>query len=150
MVVLQSIKVNNENICWNDLKISKAVTPEDSLATLNEEFLTFGKELADTARIIMRNKFGGISFDSITRFFPLPENLVLPYANNNVTIEFNALETSRHFMVRYQYMLEGYDKEWSPVTDNTIATFGNIFEGTYTFKLKACSPDGVWSDPVTK
>jgi class 3 adenylate cyclase len=52
-------------------------------------------------------------------------------------------------MVRYQYMLEGYDKEWSPITDKTSATFGNMNEGTYTFKLKARSPEGVWSKPVT-
>lgn len=28
-------------------------------------------------------------------------------------------------------------------------SFGNIYEGTYTFKLKARSPFGVWSEPVT-
>ena len=39
-------------------------------------------------------------------------------------------------------MLEGYDKEWSPVLKKTSSTFGNISEGTYTFKLKAQSPFG--------
>jgi class 3 adenylate cyclase len=34
-------------------------------------------------------------------------------------------------------MLEGYDKDWSPVTNKSNANFGNISEGTYTFKLKA-------------
>ena len=148
-VVLQSIKVNNENICWNNLKINKFATHEDSLIILNEEFLTFGKELSDTERISMHHKFADIQFDSIDRFFPVPEHLLLPYAHNNVTFEFNALELSRHFLVRYQYMLEGYDKEWSPETYQTSASFGNIFEGTYSFKLKACSPDGVWSEPLT-
>ncbi len=51
-------------------------------------------------------------------------------------------------MVNYQYMLEGYDKEWSPVLKKTSSTFGNISEGTYTFKLKAQSPFGVWSEPI--
>jgi class 3 adenylate cyclase len=51
--------------------------------------------------------------------------------------------------VRYQYILEGYNKEWSPVTEKTSATFGNIYDGTYTFKLKACNPDGIWSNPIT-
>jgi len=158
LVVLQSIKVNNEKICWYSLKKAHNLSgrsqrnPEknkDSLAILNEDLLTFGKELTDTERIIMRNKYGDIHFDSISKFYPLPQNLALPYSHNNISFEFNALEPSRHFMVRYQYMLEGYDKEWSPVTDKTTATFGNIFEGTYTFRLKASSPDGVWSEPVT-
>jgi len=50
--------------------------------------------------------------------------------------------------VRYQYMLEGYDKDWTPVTDKSSASFGNMNEGNYTLKLKAMSPDGVWSEPV--
>ena len=58
------------------------------------------------------------------------------------------LNLQDHILVRYQYMLEGYDKEWSPVTDQTTAAFGNMHEGNYTFKLKAQSPDGVWSEPV--
>ena len=52
-------------------------------------------------------------------------------------------------MVNYQYMLEGYDKYWSPVTKRSNAGFGNINEGTYTFKLKAQGANGVWTDPIT-
>ena len=40
-------------------------------------------------------------------------------------------------------------KNWNPVSTNTNATYGNIHEGSYTFKLKAQSPDGVWSKPLT-
>ena len=97
----------------------------------------------------MRHRFSDIKFDSITPFYPLPENLVLPYNHNSITFDFVAIEPARHFLVRYQYMLEGYDKDWSPVTDKTSATFGNIYEGMYTFKLKARSPDGVWSEPIS-
>jgi serine phosphatase RsbU (regulator of sigma subunit)/streptogramin lyase len=147
-VVLQGIKVNNENISWYNLKTVSNKTHEDTLAILNEEFITFGKELSDNERIAMINKFGDIRFSGITRFFPLPENLILPYAHNNVSFEFNALVPSRNYLVRYQYLLVGYDKDWSPLTLKTSATFGNINEGNYVFRIKACSPDGVWSDPM--
>ena len=46
-------------------------------------------------------------------------------------------------------MLVGYDKDWSPPGNKTSATYGNIFEGKYTFKLKAQSPEGVWSEPIS-
>ena len=49
-------------------------------------------------------------------------------------------------MVNYQYLLEGYDEDWSPVLKKHEATYGNIYEGTYTFKLRAQSPEGVWSE----
>jgi signal transduction histidine kinase len=97
----------------------------------------------------MYTTLSDIKFDNITPFYPLPENLVLPYNHNSITFDFVAIEPARHFLVRYQYMLEGYDRDWRPVTDKTSATFGNIYEGTYTFKLKARSPDGVWSEPIT-
>jgi ligand-binding sensor domain-containing protein/serine phosphatase RsbU (regulator of sigma subunit) len=152
IVILQNLKVNNEDICWHNLKRLKnkdeKLSLEDSLAIINEEKITFGKILDSDARIRMINKFGNIDFDSITRFYPFPQNLVLPYNHNNITFEFAAIEPARPYLVKYQYMLEGYDEDWSPITNGTSASFGNIYEGTYTFKLKACAPNGIWSEPV--
>ncbi len=157
-VFIQGIKINNEIISWYDLitpgshrDFTGEEEPIDSITNLpgiTEEGIAFGKILSEEQREIMRGKFSDIKFGSITRFYPLPVNLVLPYRHNDVTFDFAAIEPARPFLVRYQYMLEGYDSEWSPVSDQTTATFGNIREGRYTFKLKAQSPDGVWSQPV--
>ena len=152
-VFIQAVKIREEDISWynlmNDGKRRKTNLESDSLALLNEEALSFGRTLSDAERDSMRNKLSDIKFDSITRFYPLPENLVLPYNHNSLTFDFVAIEPARYFLVRYQYTLEGYEKDWSPVTDKTSATFGNIHEGVYSFKLKARSPDGVWSEPIT-
>ena len=43
-------------------------------------------------------------------------------------------------------MLEGYDNDWSPPDNKTSAVFGNIYEGNYTFKLKAQNAEGAWSE----
>jgi len=77
-----------------------------------------------------------------------PEHLVLPYQHNNVTFNFAAIEPVRPFLMRYQYKLVGYEDGWSPLTTQTSATFDNIYEGKYTFQLKAESPDGIWSAPI--
>jgi len=149
-VNLQSIKVNNENICWHNLLNSDNADIEKKRSTIqNEELLSFDKILTDTELIAMRHKFSDFHFDSISRFYPIPLNLVLPYAHNNITFLFNSVLPSRNYQVRYQYMLEGYDKNWSPITGKTTATYGNIFEGIHTFKLRALSPEGIWSNPVT-
>ena len=147
-VILQGVRINNENICWTNLKVSETLSHNDSLSLLNEEYQTFGRDLFDNERLSMKKRFAGIRFNAITKYFPVPGNLVLPHTDNNVTFEFNALEPGRHQMIRYRYILDGYDKEWSPVTDKTTAVFGNIFEGNYTFRVKASSPDGVWSEPL--
>jgi signal transduction histidine kinase len=157
-VLIQSIKINNEIISWYDLishdrrrSSNIAKEPVDSITpppNITEEGLVFGKILNDDQREMMQKKFRDIKFDSITPFYPLPVNLVFPYRHNNITFDFAAIEPARPSLVKYQYMLEGYDKEWNPVSDQTTAAFGNIREGNYTFKLKAQSPDGVWSEPV--
>lgn len=149
-VFIKSIKVNNEDICWYDLSHDNEMT--DSLTkapNVIEELTQFGKLLDEDQRNVMRRKFGSVKFDSIARFYPVPVNLVLPYEHNNITFDFIAIEPARPGFIRYQYMMEGYEKEWSPVSDKTNATYGNIHEGIYTFKVKAQSPDGVWSRPLT-
>ena len=143
-VILQRIKINEETICWYNLNTNK----NDSIEKIQQEVMTFGKLLTDETRDNTRKKFSDIQFDGITKFYSMPENLVLPYKHNNVTFDFAAIETGRSFLVRYQYILEGYDKNWSPFIEKTSATFGNINEGSYTFKLKARSPFGVWSEPI--
>jgi ligand-binding sensor domain-containing protein/signal transduction histidine kinase len=154
VVTLQNIKVNNENICWYNLlpaSYKKHVKSDSNTIASNitEEVSTLGKVLSEADRDSMRSKSDGIKFDSIRSFYPIPENLVLPYYHNSVTIDFAAIEINRPQLVKYQYILEGYDKEWSSFTNKTSATYGNIYEGTYIFKLKAQSPYGVWSEPLT-
>ena len=114
-----------------------------------QEINGYGKVLSANQRDIVREKYSDVRFDSISRFYPLPQHLVLPFRYNHISFEFAAIEPARPNLVLYQYILEGYDKDWSPASNKTSADFGNINEGTYTFKLRAESPDGVWSDPVT-
>ena len=162
LVAIQSLKINNEYVSWyglthsgrskeNQERRGKAGLRMDSITTasfITEEGTVSGKIWSEDERRVKLKKFGDIKFDSISRFYPLPVNLVLPYEHNQVTFDFAAIEPARPYLVRYQYMLEGYDNDWSPVTDQSTAVFGNMREGRYTFKLKAESPDGVWSEPV--
>ena len=151
-VFIKAVKIQGSTLSWYNLKAEESngskKNKSDSLAALNEEINFNDHPLTEIQRETMRKKFGDIKFDSIRRFYPLPENLVLPFVHNNVTFDFLAIETNRPFMVDYQFILEGYDKDWSPLTNATTASFGNIQEGSYTFKLKARSPDGIWSEPV--
>lgn len=149
VLVIQSVKVKDENICWHDLQ-TKGIRKnyEDSASALLQEFFAYGKTLSPSENDTILKRFGNITFDGITKFYPIPENLVLPYEHNQIAFEFAAIETDRPFMVRYQYMLEGYDKNWSRITSRSIANFGNMNEGTYTFKLKAQGANGVWSKPI--
>lgn len=82
--------------------------------------------------------------DSVDPSSNLPINLELSHKNNNLTFDFQAFTTDN---VKYTFMLEGQDEEWSPLSTNAEAVFTNINPGhTYTFKVKALNSNGVWSN----
>ncbi len=147
-IELHAIRINNEKMCWHDLSEEKNLNQADSLnipTNINEEVAVWGRSLTETERSLFRKKFGDIRFSKISGFYPLPQQLEIPYRLNNISIDFGAIETSRPSLVRYQYKLEGYDNDWSPVSEKASANFGNISEGTYVFKVKARGPEGIWS-----
>jgi ligand-binding sensor domain-containing protein/serine phosphatase RsbU (regulator of sigma subunit) len=157
VVFIQNIKINNEIICWSDLSKTVAIKKDSTnelvntnvQANITEEVTSLGRELTDAERDTMYHNFADIQFDNVSRFYPIPQNLVLPYKNNSITFDFAAIEPAKPYLVKYQYQLEGYDDDWSSITNKTTATFGNIYEGSYTFKLKAQGPSGLWSIPIT-
>nr|MDQ6901935.1 ATP-binding protein [Bacteroidota bacterium] len=150
-IVIEDIKINNETICWSDLDpqvINEKLDSNSTAPIITDEVNTFGRVLSVTERDSIQHRFGTISFDSISKWYPIPRKLVLPYYFNNIGFDFNSIETGKNFLVKYQFMLNGYDKDWSPAGDKTSVNFGNISEGNYTFMLRAQSPEGVWSAPV--
>ena len=152
-VFIQSVRVNNTAIAWVDLMAAKN-TPSSlgtitTPANVTDETLMFGKPLSPEERKAMRDGFGSIKFSGVEKFYYVPENPVVPHDLNTLTLDFAAIEPARPSNVLYQYMLEGYDKKWSQPSNDSWANYGNIFEGSYQFKVKAQSPDGVWSKPIT-
>ena len=80
--------------------------------------------------------------DSVDLRTNLPQNLILTHKNNHLTFYFQALTTDA---VKYSYMLEGQDNQWSPPAAVTEASFNNIAPGSYTFKVKAMNSNKIWS-----
>jgi ligand-binding sensor domain-containing protein/class 3 adenylate cyclase len=160
-VSIRGIRLGEEALSWYALrqgadsvgeqdgkgKIS-AANGERSPAYITEEALALGRVLTPPGRDSLRTRFSGIRFDSIRPFYPVPEGLVLPYRFNRLSIDFGAIETGRPGALLYRYRLDGYDNDWSPPLKSTSATFGNIREGNYTFRVQAQSPDGSWSAPA--
>jgi two-component system sensor histidine kinase ChiS len=120
---LSTIELFNENIVWANLKNKK-----DSILTLGN-----GVKVSD------------FEFDGITKWYTLPENLSLAYNNNYLTFNFIGITMAQPKKVRYQYILDGLDENWSAITNETSAPYGNLPHGSYTFKVKAMNSEGYWS-----
>ena len=87
--------------------------------------------------------------DSVSPFFNLPRNLVLPYNQNHLTFHFAGISMYNPEKIRYSYKLENQGEEWSPWSPANSATFSGLSHGTYSFKLKAVNAQGIESDEVT-
>jgi len=63
-----------------------------------------------------------------------------------VTFEFAALNFVLPQKNQYKYKLEGFDRDWNEVGTQRTATYTNLPQGRYTFRVRGSNNDGVWND----
>ncbi len=76
----------------------------------------------------------------------LPIGLRLPHTRDHLTFTFTGVSLAYPEKVRFQYMLEGQDADWSPITASDRVTYTNLEPGSYTFLVKARNGSGLWND----
>lgn len=75
------------------------------------------------------------------------KSIVLSHRQNDFSIEFAGLNYINAPKNVYRYQLQGYDQEWrEALSSQRIAYYSNLKAGTYTFKVKAANPDGIWDN----
>lgn len=65
---------------------------------------------------------------------------------NDIAFVYTAPNFTQGNLNKFQYILEGYEDDWRPITTDRIANYSNIPSGKYTFKLKASNNDNIWSE----
>lgn len=80
----------------------------------------------------------------------LANGSVLPYSLNNISFDFIGICLTNPDKVQYTYKLEGFDKTWSPYTDINFVKYDNLLPGKYTFKVKSCNNEGIWTIEATE
>ncbi len=84
--------------------------------------------------------FGGAFVDStehITTKQSAKNIPVLSYKSNDLKFEFSATHFENVDDIEYQYILKGYDENWSEWTKKTLKEYTNLSEGDYEFLVKA-------------
>ena len=145
LLQIRNIRVNNQQVIWSGINKGKQ-NINDSLAMLNEAVLKFGRPMDAAIQREQQAEYGKITFDSLQKGNFIPENLILPYNNNSITFEFASVSPSFGKYTQYRYMLEGYEKNWSPLSNKDEAFFGNMSEGKYIFRLQAISSTGAQTE----
>lgn len=67
------------------------------------------------------------------------------YSQNSLGFSFAGASFIDEKQMRYKYMLEGYDKEWSQAAMFNSVNYASLPAGYYTFKVLAANAKGQWS-----
>jgi ligand-binding sensor domain-containing protein len=79
--------------------------------------------------------------------FGIPSSEIeFEYSENHLSFDFIGINHTNPERVMYQWKLEGFESDWSPLTIKSDATYPNIAPGNYIFKVKACNEDGVCNE----
>lgn len=78
----------------------------------------------------------------------LPVHLNLPYSKNNLIFELDGISLSNHRGLNYQFLLEGHNDVWSPLTTNSTITFTNLPAGEYVLRMRSVDIDGRMSKEI--
>lgn len=87
--------------------------------------------------------FGGKEVDSnyyseSSDWYHIPQNLVLPYRQNNLSFSFQAITLSPVDKIWYRYKLLGTDAPWSEWSTDNAVNFSSLEPGSYTLLIE-CS-----------
>lgn len=59
------------------------------------------------------------------------------YDENNITISYTVPQYNKYINSEYQYLLEGFQNDWSEWSAKSSVNFKNLPQGTYVFKVRA-------------
>ena len=77
---------------------------------------------------------------------PLVPGQKFSYTDNSIIFHYNSICLSNPEAVKYQVKMEGADKDWRPVKEQTMANYSSLTHGSYIFKVKAKNHAGVWNE----
>lgn len=83
--------------------------------------------------------------DQVQPFTPGGPPLVIPPGHVRFQFDYAALSFVAPQKVRYRYMLQGFDHEWTDAGARRSAYYTNIPPGRYTFRIQAANNDGIWN-----
>lgn len=75
--------------------------------------------------------------------------LKLTYRENFFSIDFSSPFHREYSSIQYAYKLDGFDKDWVYSSRNHTASYTNVPDGSYTFRVKSSDGSNQWMEKET-
>ncbi|MFB9107556.1 triple tyrosine motif-containing protein [Flavobacterium gyeonganense] len=118
----------------NITQISKTaylIGTTDGYYTLNIDDLSFKNYIVSISEISVNEQ------NQALKNVVLNEEGSFKSNKNNVTLNYTVPEYNKYINSEYQYLLEGFQNEWSEWSTKSSVNFKNLPPGEYTFKVRA-------------
>jgi signal transduction histidine kinase len=70
----------------------------------------------------------------------------IPPGKHRLEIDYTGLSLVSPERVRFKYQMQGLEQNWENVGTRRVAYYSYLKPGKYTFRVIACSNDGVWNE----
>ena len=161
-----AIKINNLGDIWVSHNEGLSKIKDSVITTFDQHFGLYHRFLRGSANIWeneiwfgtengvvlynsdkdIKNKVPPITslrFVSINdSLYPITSEIHLKYGTYKFGFGIAGLTLKGAKKVRYSFILEGYDEEWSPKTDKNSIYYTRMNEGEYVFRVKSYNADG--------
>ncbi len=92
----------------------------------------------------------GTEDSPLSKHISYTKKIVLNHKQSMLSFDYVAINYSSPLKIQYAYMMEGVDDDWRYVGNARNATYTNMREGDYVFRVKASNNDGVWNEEGIK
>ncbi len=109
---------------------------------------TKGIVMVNPAHIIRSGPKPNVLLERIVadkREIPAGDLLSIPPGKGRLEFQYTATSFIEPNKIRFKYILEGFDKDWTEASARRTAYYTNIPPGTYRFHVVASNEDGLWS-----
>ncbi len=145
--LITGINVLDTKQVFNNLeKIKEKATNIDTLWTYGKSgFYVKTQSSRDSSFHALNN----IKWKTVQGPYNVPVSLELPYDQNYLSFNYNGVQFNNPDKVVYKYFLEGIDKNWSDISEQTTSeNYRDLPPGEYTFMVASKGFNGIWSKPV--
>ncbi len=103
----------------------------DGYYTMNINDLVFKNYKVSITGIITN------TMNEVVHYNAIQEKGTYNHSENNISFSFTVPEYNKYLNPEYQYVLEGFQEEWSDWNTKSSVNFKNLPSGDYVFKVKA-------------
>jgi len=82
----------------------------------------------------------------LTQSLPFTKEITLTHKEQHFSIDFVSFDYLSPEMMKYSYILEGYDKDWNSIGTQRKVSYSNLPRGNYVFKVKSVNGAGIMSE----